>query len=578
MALIDDEAATLQQSGAAGMAATAQLTRVRRNRRTRRWASALVLLLAVVNLASALSAPLRARLELLLEILPFPTLHTAAATTVFVGCALALTARGLLHGSRIAWTAAMGLLVVAVGLNLLKGLDVEEGVISAALVVWLALSRHAFTVWPTQGQLRRALVTAAVAFALAVSVSTLLVMTLGRRHHPHVGETLQASAERLGGGTGLPLLGMGPAATPLLTAVGIAATVAVLWLALSPRWALARTPEQHVVDRERARAIVSRDGGGTMDYFALRDDKEWFFTGNCVVAYAVRAGICLVAPDPVGPRGERYQAWADFMEFAARRGWAVVVVASAVEWLQVYEDSGLRSTYLGDEAIVDVTSFTLTGRAVKGLRQAVNRVERAGVRAEFIDPSTATPEVRDKVRAIAEKSRRGEAERGFSMTLSRLFDPADTGLLLVMALDATDRVLGFIQWVPAADLPGWSLDVMRRDTAEDVPNGLTDFLIVRTIEHIAEQGSRGLGLNFAVMRDTMTTPGEGFAGQVKRRVLDVVARHSQLESLGRFNEKYDPAWVPRYIMRGSGDQLLAEGLAVARAEGLIDVPTRGRHT
>ena len=98
---------------------------------------------------------------------------------------------------------------------------------------------------------------------------------------------------------------------------------------------------------------------------------------------------------------------------------------------------------------------------------------------------------------------------------------------------------------------------------------------MKTIEHIAEQGARGLGLNFAVMRNTITSPAEGFPGQVKRRVLDIVAKHSQLESLGRFNEKYDPLWVPRYVMRGSGDELLAAGLAVAQVEGLIDVPGLG---
>ncbi len=555
--------------------ARVQLGRVRRNRLIRRWTAALTVLLAVVTVASALSRPLRARLEVLLEVLPFPALHMAAATTVFVGFALVMTARGLLHGHRIAWMTAVALLVASAVLNLVKGLDVEEGVVSAALVAWLVLSQRAFTVLPTRGQLRRALTVGAVSAAVVVAISTVLVMTMGRRQHPRVGETVRAAAERLGGNTQLPLVGLGPASAPLLAAAGVAVVAVALWLLLSPRRSVSRTPADRITDRERARAVVARHGGGTLDYFALRDDKEWFFIGNAVVAYAVRGGVCLVSPDPIGPRESQYQTWADFMDFAAAHGWTVAVVAAAADWLEVYGHSGLKSVYLGDEAIVDVASFTLTGRAFKGLRQAVNRVERAGVKAEFIDPATAPQEVRDRVLVIADKSRQGEAERGFSMTLSRIFDPADTGLLVVMATDATGRVLGFIQWVPATDLPGWSLDVMRRDTAEDVPNGLTDFMIVKTIEHIAAEGAQGLGLNFAVMRDTMTTPPDGVAGQMKRRVLDIVAKHSQLESLGKFNEKFDPAWVSRYVMRGSGDELLKQSLAVAQVEGVIDVPGMG---
>ncbi|THJ65589.1 DUF2156 domain-containing protein [Arthrobacter echini] len=556
------------------VSARAQMVGVRRNRRIRRWTAVLTVLLAVLTVASALSPPLRVRMEVLLEVLPFPALHTAAASTVFVGFVLGLCARGLLHGQRIAWVVAVALMVTAVVLNLIKGLDVEEGVISLVLVGWLVLVRRAFTVVPARAQLRRAVNVAVGATVFVIVVSTVLALTLGRRHHPRAGETIRAAAERLGGDTRLPIVGLGPAGTPLLAAAGIAVVVAALWILLSPRRSLPRTPADHLVDRERARAIVALYGGGTLDYFALRDDKEWFFTNDAVVAYAVRGGVCLVSPDPIGPHGSQYQVWADFMDFAATRGWTPMVVAASADRLEMYGHAGLKPMYLGDEAVVDVASFTLTGRAVKGLRQSVNRVERAGVNAVFIDPATAPDEVREKVLAIADKSRQGETERGFSMTLSRMFDPADTGLLMVLATDERGRVLGFIQWVPATDLPGWSLDVMRRDTATDVPNGLTDFMIVKTIERIAAEGGKGLGLNFAVMRDFMTKPPESVAEQIRRRILDIVAKHSQLESLGKFNEKYDPTWVPRYVMRGSGDELLKQGLAVAQAEGVIDTPGR----
>lgn len=449
-------------------------------------------MLAVVTVGSALSRPLRGRLEVLLEVLPFPLLHASATTAVFAGVALALAARGLRFGHRLAWVATVALLATTAVLNIVKGLDVEEALISVALAVWLVARRDAFGVLPTQAQARRALVGAVTVTAVALLAATVLTLTMGRHHHPRTGETVRAVAERLGGDTALPL-SLTPAAGPALTAVGLGVVVVGLWLLLSPR----RAPSSTRADREHARVIVARYGGGTLDYFALRDDKDWFFTGDAVVAYAVRGGACLVSPDPIGPARERYQTWADFMDFATSHGWAVAVVAAAADWCPVYEHAGLHCNYLGDEAVVDVASFTLVGAAMKSLRHAVGRVERAGVVAEFIDPSGAPAPVRAGVLAIAELSRRGHDERGFSMTLSRLFDPADTGLLLVRAVDATGRVLAFIQWVPAADLPGWSLDVMRRDTGADVPNGVTDFLIVKTLEHAAAQGAQGLGLNFA---------------------------------------------------------------------------------
>ena len=44
----------------------------------------------------------------------------------------------------------------------------------------------------------------------------------------------------------------------------------------------------------RARDIVRRHGASTLDYFALRTDKQWFFHRDSLVAYAVYGGICLI--------------------------------------------------------------------------------------------------------------------------------------------------------------------------------------------------------------------------------------------------------------------------------------------
>ena len=58
------------------------------------------------------------------------------------------------------------------------------------------------------------------------------------------------------------------------------------------------------------------------------------------------------------------------------------------------------------------------------------------------------------------------------------------------------------QFVPAPGINGYSLDLMRRDPA-DHPNGLLDFALVSTIEHLRAGGYRGLSLNFATLRSTL---------------------------------------------------------------------------
>ena len=174
-------------------------------------------------------------------------------------------------------------------------------------------------------------------------------------------DSVKALAERLAGNAALPLPAASPFVTPAFAALGIAVVAAVGWILVAPHRRRTQSPAEHRAEREQARAIVARHGADTLAYFALRDDKDWFFTGHSVVAYAVRNGVCLVSPDPIGPPEERADAWADFCAFADANGWSVAVMAAGASWLPIYQAMGMRAIYLGDEAIVDCTAFTLDG-------------------------------------------------------------------------------------------------------------------------------------------------------------------------------------------------------------------------
>jgi len=264
------------------------------------------------------------------------------------------------------------------------------------------------------------------------------------------------------------------------------------------------------------------------------------------------------------------------MRYAEKSGWSVTVLGAGADWLAIYQRCGLRAVYLGDEAVVDCSAFTLQGRAMKGLRQAYHRVQRAGYTLTFHDPAVIGADLRRQLKDLAVIGRRGALERGFSMTLSRLFDPQDTGLLMSVAWDRAGKAQAFAQWVPARDLNGWSLDLMRRNDDTDLPNGIMDFLLIETISHVAAQGGGAVDLNFAVMRAVVSGERNGFLAWLGRVTASGTLGGTQLESLWRFNAKYQPRWVPRYIVVGSIDALAPQGLVMADAEGITELPLLGR--
>jgi lysylphosphatidylglycerol synthetase-like protein (DUF2156 family) len=362
---------------------------------------------------------------------------------------------------------------------------------------------------------------------------------------------------------------------PTLLAIGLSLVAGALVLAFRP--VVDRRHHAAAADaNSRARDIIRRRSSGTLDYFALRNDKKWFFDRDGLVAYGIYGGVCLVSPDPIGPIEERDGLWEAFRRYADEHGWALGVLGASEEWLPVYRRAGMRDLYVGDEAVVDVRTFTLAGGSHKGLRQAVNRIAKYGYTISFHDPATVEEELATQLRTVMTKNRRGDVERGFSMTLGRIFDPADKDLLLAVASGPDGKPVAFCQYVPAPGIDGYSLDLMRRDDG-DHPNGLLDFILVNTIHKLREDGYAHLGLNFATMRAVLAgESGDGISQRLERWLLRRMSDSMQIESLWRFNAKFDPEWFARYVVWDSAEQSLPTALAIAKAESFWELPLIGR--
>src|ERR1700749_3627891 len=130
------------------------------------------------------------------------------------------------------------------------------------------------------------------------------------------------------------------------------------------------------------------------------------------------------------------------------------------EGAQVFREAGLNALELGDEAILRTADFRLSGSDMRGVRQAVTRARRAGLTVRIRRHRDITPHAMADVLSRANAWRDTHSERGFSMALGRLGDPADGDCLLVEAVDRNDEVVAMLSLVPWGST-GVSLDLMR---------------------------------------------------------------------------------------------------------------------
>jgi len=370
--------------------------------------------------------------------------------------------------------------------------------------------------------------------------------------------------------------GRSPGCTALqvaLNTLGGLTALLVLVVALAPA---RKTSRLSAADECRLRELLDRFGDrDSLGYFALRGDKTAIFSpsGKAAVVYRVVGGVSLASGDPVGDPEAWPAAIEAWLREAGEYGWTPGVIGACENGAIAYQRAGLDSLEVGDEAVLDLNAFTLQGRRMRVVRQAVNRVRRAGYTLDVRRQRDLPHEDLPELIAVAHALRAEDVERGFSMALGRLGSPRDPELMLARARDAEGRLVAVLSFVPWGT-DGLSLDVMRRSRNSE--NGTLEFVVCSLAEQARDLGIRRISLNFAVFRSVFERGSRVGAGPVLRlwhRTLVVASRWWQIESLYRANAKYAPLWSPRFLCFRRAADLPRVAVAALEAEAFIQRPT-----
>jgi len=489
-----------------------------------------------------------------------------------LGLALILAARGLARGRRRAWQLAVALVATAAALHVFEGYP-ASAVVTALITLCLVARRRDFE-HPGDPAVRprlvlRAALLAAVIYvygAAALWVNRLMAdqpfsprFSLNETSRALVGLNLRGSAHLTGDfGAWFPV-------SVLLLGIAAAGWLLVSWVA--PWRYLHR---QEVEERALARALVQVWGADTLAPFVLRADKSYFFSEDerAFVAYRVVGGVAIVSGDPVGPPAELDALVGRFIAFARERDWRVAILGASEGFLDLYRGYGLFALYHGDEAVVEVASFSLEGRPIRKVRQSVHRLQSAGYTAEVLHPKAIGPALRAELEAIATEWRGTEPERGFVMALDAFFRLEDEDAVFAIGRDADGRPRGFLHFAVSPAGSALSLSAMPRHRT--TPNGFNEWLVCETVAWARTRGFEKVSLNFAPFA-ALLAPGAELSGlqKVERQALLALKGRFQLDNLLAFNRKFFPRWQRRFVVVERRRDLPRVGIAALAAESYL---------
>ncbi|WP_246541120.1 bifunctional lysylphosphatidylglycerol flippase/synthetase MprF [Mycobacterium spongiae] len=307
-------------------------------------------------------------------------------------------------------------------------------------------------------------------------------------------------------------------------------------------------------DLPRVWALINATAEDPLAPFAMQAGKSYHFSpaGTAALAYRTRMGFAVVSGDPLGEEKQFVGLVADFAAMCHTRGWRIAVVGCSERRLPLWNDPGvlgqsLRPIPFGRDVVIDVTSFTMMGRKFRNLRQAVQRTHNFGITTEIVAEQALDDIQRAELAEVLSASPKGSrTDRGFCMNLDGVLEGRYPGVELIVARDASGRVLGFHRFTTAGGGKEVSLDVPRR--RRGAPNGIDERLSIDMIAAAKEAGALRVSLAFAAFPEIFDQPDRSRLQYFFYILIHLLDPLIALESLYRYLRKFHALDARRYAL------------------------------
>jgi phosphatidylglycerol lysyltransferase len=526
----------------------------------------LTALMGVVNVLSASTPAMAERLALLEQFSPLEVRRSSHLTAVLAGFALLVLAGSLWRRKRVAWWITLVVLAVSSVSHLLKGLDYEEAILAAGLALCLAFLRPSFHARSDPPSTRQGLVMVAVSLAFTLAYGTIGFFLLDRHYSVNFGfwpalrQTVVMFTQFYDPGLE-PITGFGRYFADSIYIVGAVTLGFALLLVVRPVFLRGpATPEEHAT----AKSIVEAHGRSPLARLTLLDDKSFFFSpGGSVISFVAKNRIALTLGDPIGPQEDIAACISAFKTHCATNDWEAVFYQVRPDNLEIYQSAGFKSLCIGQEAVVDLATFTLAGGENKNIRTSVNRMTKMNYHAEVLPP----PQSHEMLAELHEVSDEWlTIKNGTEMRFSvGWYDDnyIRDGAAIVIR-DPQGKVNAFANIVPEYQRSEVSIDLMRH--RRDTENGLMDFLFASLLQWAKDNRYTTFSLGLSALSGLGEHSDDPAIERAMHYIFEQVDQFYNFKGLHAYKDKYHPNWEPRYLVYPNAANLPAIALALAEAE------------
>jgi phosphatidylglycerol lysyltransferase len=299
-------------------------------------------------------------------------------------------------------------------------------------------------------------------------------------------------------------------------------------------------------EQDRAAHLLAQYGHSSNDYFKLWPDKDyWFNTAQTgFVAYGVSHHVIVSLGDPIAPDSQMEQTLLEFADFCHQNNWTPLFHQVGPEIIPLYEKLGYRHFKGSQEALVDLTTFTTSGKEHKELRSALNKMQRENITFRLFD--TPVPDDMIAQAQVVTDSWLSLGRRERTFTLGRFEEEYVRHTPMMAVFDASGTMQAFANIIPSYAPNTATIDMMRH--RKDAPHGVMDFLFLKLFEY-----NRAEGFHYFSLGSTpIITPDPGEKAALEERAFYQLTNYLDwmfsMRGLRQYKEKFATIWEPRYLV------------------------------
>jgi phosphatidylglycerol lysyltransferase len=315
-------------------------------------------------------------------------------------------------------------------------------------------------------------------------------------------------------------------------------------------------------EKENAKILVSQFGKSALDYFKLYFDKQIFLSpgGNSFISYRVQGNFAVVLEDPVAPGSEEMKnIILGFRKFCYENGLKEIYYRVPKESLEIYHEAGMRSFFIGQEGIVDLSEFTLEGGERKSIRNALNKIAEQGYLTKIHTPPLKDGLVQ-KLKSVSDEWLKITKREEIIFSQGMFLEKEIKQQTVITVENSEEKIIAFLNIIPDYVKNEGTYDLLRKTA--DAPNGIMDYIMVELFKYFKSQGIRYVNLGLAPMSG-LNDPHK-FSEKSIKFAYEKIRSFSHYKGQREYKEKFHPIWCDKYLVYDNDYDLLSVPAILAR--------------